>query len=275
MTRLLKRVGPLLAAAVLIPAGAFSAYLLNYQEQMIYHPRSYGASYAKNLGGETELRYVTSQGRQVSFYVPPRQGGPPRKLWVLFAGNASLALDWRDFLMRANDPVDGFLLVEYPGYGGCEGEPSPASILESSQAALVALKERLGVFPQELSVLGHSLGAAAALQFAAKHPVRQIVLAAPFTSLHDMARRVVGLPFAYLLKHDFDNRAQLEVIARQPLLPQVTIFHGLEDSLIPPSMGKELSDLHPAFVVFHPVPGGRHESILYDALEPIAQILRR
>ena len=82
-----------------------------------------------------ELNYETSEGKQLAYYVPPRDesfSGVPR-VWVLFPGNASLALDWLKFIALAPERDDAFLLMDYPGYGGCEGSPSPASIQESAE----------------------------------------------------------------------------------------------------------------------------------------------
>lgn len=276
--RRLKRIALLILGAFGISIAVFSGYLFVAQEGMIYHPRSYGAGYQLASGGVAELPYRTSQGNQISFYLPPRLPANPRQVWMLFAGNGSLALDWKDFLARVDEPNDCFLLVEYPGYGRCEGQSSPETILESSRAAFEALAAKLQRDPRELgaklNLLGHSLGAAAALQFSTQFPVRRVVLAAPFTSMRAMAERVVGFPFCYLLKHNFDNLSQLELLAQRPAPPRVAIFHGLADSLIPPSMGRALAEAHPKFVSFNPIEDGQHESILYDALPQIAEIIR-
>jgi len=70
-----------------------------------------------------------------------------------------------------------------------------------------------------VSLLGHSLGAAAALQAGAVIPARQILLIAPFTSMRAMAKRSVGVPLAYLLRHDFDNEARLGRSSDPPTRP--------------------------------------------------------
>ncbi len=47
------------------------------------------------------LPFSTAQGRQVAFFVPP--AAPEAKnypVWVVFGGNAMLALDWADMLVR-------------------------------------------------------------------------------------------------------------------------------------------------------------------------------
>jgi pimeloyl-ACP methyl ester carboxylesterase len=92
--------------------------------------------------------------------------------------------------------------------------------------------------------VGHSLGAAAALQYAAKHPLRRLVLISPFTTMWAMAQRSVGWPLCELLTHRFDNPARLSEIAMRGL-PPTAIIHGDHDELIPLAMGRELAQAHP------------------------------
>ena len=125
-----------------------------------------------------ELDYVSSQGKQISFWVPPRGGVQNHvenleEIWVFFGGNASTALDWIYFLADMSKEGVGILLIDYPGYGKCEGKPSPESISEAVNLAFEKLGEHLWsqlgeerskrLLEGNVSVLGHSLGAAAAL----------------------------------------------------------------------------------------------------------------
>lgn len=242
-----------------------------FQEKLIYFPRRYRSfDGADAPAPAVALEYTTAEGRQRSYYVPPRAGSAslPSALWVVFGGNGSLALDWLDMVVRFPDPGAAFLLVEYPGYGFCEGSPSPAAIDDASNAAYRALADRLGTVTGELdvrcSVLGHSLGSAAALQFSAGHPVRRAVLVAPFTSMEDMARKRSIWPMHHLLRHRFDNRTRLREFATRSAPPRVTVIHGDVDMIIPVSMGRELGRMFPAFTVYHEVPGGDHNRILSE-----------
>jgi len=56
---------------------------------------------------------------------------------------------------------------------------------------------------------GHSLGAAVALDFAARHRVERVVAIASFTTLREEAARVVGRELARLLRENYDNRENL------------------------------------------------------------------
>ena len=187
----------------------------------------------------------------------------------MFHGNASLALDCLYLLDPVPDRTAGYLMIDYPGYGECAGNPTPEVILDSSEKAMAALAEKLKADPKalfgHLNVFGYSLGASAALQLAARHPVERVVLIAPFTSLPDMARRVVGWPMCLLLRHRFDNRTRLAELARQPTRPGVTIFHGDRDGVVPVQMGRELAAMVPGWIQYHEILGADHIDVLNDA----------
>jgi pimeloyl-ACP methyl ester carboxylesterase len=265
-----------LAHVALILAIAVVVFLLIVQHGMIYHPRSYRTEELQRYNHEVvTLNYSTSQGAQQSYYSPPRAPAArslPAKIWVVFSGNGSRALDWMRFVQAFPSDQDGFLLLDYPGYGRSAGKPSAKSIEESADAAVAALSASLAL-PEEslkprLSVLGHSLGAAAALDFADAHPVADIVLVAPFTSLLDMARLRVGWPFCYLLLDRFDNRARLRHITQGDHSPRITILFGQRDESIPFAMGEELARISPK-VRFEPEEDMGHVDILALARDRI------
>jgi len=289
---------------------AFTALLFLLQRRMIYFPRDYDPIDFKRLPwGTRELEYQTGEGPQVAFYVPPEVDAdkPPDRLWLMFGGNASLALDWLETVEKAlaesrqdhwktKDAVTptsptgsisplspsspsspspdpsrasparvGYLLIDYPGYGKCKGTPSDVAILESTEAAFRRLAQHLKTEPadleRDLNVMGHSLGAAAALQFAVRHPIRRAVIISPFTSLVAMARSVVHWPLCYLVRDRFDNHARLAELLARPNPPAVAIFHGDADQIVPVRMGRELSKSFPQ-ITYREVHNGDHNFIL-------------
>ena len=254
--------------AAFLPPLAVCLLLVGCQGSIIYHPRSAsGQDLLRQSGGRGELiRYITDQGEQTALWLPPRSGGEPRSLWLMCGGNGALASDYVTLVDRFPDPEAGFLFVDYPGYGPNPGAPNPERIAAATTAAVDSLCARwswdAAAQRQRLAVFGHSLGAAAALQYAAAHPVRRVVLVAPFTSMLDMARRVVGWPLNQVLTHRFDNRARLDEVATQTPPPVVTILHGTQDEVIPVAMGRELAAAHPALVTWIEVPGADHNGII-------------
>ncbi len=259
-----KRLLRLVAILILTPV----IFLLGWQSRLIYHPNPYQAEHEtllRNVKGE-RLRFETAQGRQTAFYIPPRTPAPglPQTLWLCFAGNGSLALDWLEYTGDW-DARFAYLLIDYPSYGECEGTPSPERIRESSKAAVAALAHHLHTSQAELqprlAVLGHSLGAAAALMAADDLDLRRGVLLSPFTTMTDMGRIVLGWPLCYLNRHRFDNRLSLGHVASRAGA-RIVIFHGAEDEVIPLRMGQELAAAHLQAVTFHAVPGGHHNDLL-------------
>ena len=251
---------------------AFTFLLFKSQHRMIFYPRSYGPldSVEKQV---QELSFQSSAGQQTAFYYPAtgEAAAKPARVWVIFGGNASLALDWLSFIKHFPDKQTGFLLIDYPGYGKCQGKATPATILENSEKAFSALQQHLKESPSALaartSLLGHSLGAAAALEFAQQHAFSKIILISPFTSLKDMGAVVVGRLLAQTLIYSYDNRARLAELAKRSPPPRVYLFHGVNDAVIPVRMGRELGSLQPGFVTFEEIERAGHNDIL-SLIEP-------
>jgi pimeloyl-ACP methyl ester carboxylesterase len=165
------------------------------------------------------------------------------------------------------------LCVDYPGYGFNAGSPSPAGVDAAIDAALAALGARFGHAVTPAGMLGHSLGAAFALRAACRHPPARLVLVAPFTSLRDMARRQVGWPLCWLLRHQLDNRARLAELCALPAPPAITILQDRDDEVIPVAMGRELAAAHPGQVRWVEVTGSGHNEILDLRTEDIVRAM--
>jgi uncharacterized protein len=266
---------PLLAVTlpwlrVPLAAVAISVLLLGCcQGSLIYFPPRHGPQ-ARPDGPAVVavLPYQSGGAAQQAYYIPPRQAGAVGRVWMMFGGNGSSAIGWGPFVHAIPDATASFLLIDYPGYGANGGTPSPASIHAGSAAAVAALAAHLHLSEAELAsrlaVFGHSLGCAAALDYAASHAVARIVLVAPFTSMLDMARKILGWPLCEVLVHRFDNRRSLARII-QAGSPPITIIHGAADEVIPVAMGRELASSWPAAIRYIEVEGADHNGIIDQA----------
>ena len=251
--------------------------LAGCQGSLIYFPRPYGATTVadwKQASGGKVVDFTTSQGSQRAYL----QGNleSPRNLWIVCAGNGSLALDWSDWLVDHAPQEDAWLLVDFPGYGDCEGSPTPGRIRENLTAAVPAAARELGwpqrPDPRRLRFFGHSLGAAACLTGASEFGIQRGVLIAPFTSTMAMSRVMTGIPLGFLVWHRFDNVARLdELAARGP--GEVIILHGTDDESIPVAMSRELAKRENAIVRLREIPGGRHNSLPQTHAEALAEAL--
>jgi alpha-beta hydrolase superfamily lysophospholipase len=276
----LRRIPALMLAIAIGSFVSFAVILFFVQRGMIYFPRHYEPSYARGLPPRTlEVVYQTTNGRQVAFYIPPRMAAPAdSQLWVVFSGNASVGLDWLDFVEEFPSTNTAFLLVDYPGYGLCEGRPSARGIRENVRrvmGALEAMADGPGeAFRGRVHALGYSIGASAALEFATMHETGRVVLIAPYTSLLAMARRTVGWPLCHLLLDRFDNVARMRELAGRRSHPAVHIFHGTADQVVPFAMGREVAAAgSPEKTWFHEVRGGDHDTVFHLAKPEIVQIM--
>ena len=265
-----------LSAAALGLILALVAPIYFRQHSMIYHPRPYDATYAHALPPNgVEITYPLPMGKQTAYYLPAREQWPKR-IWVAFSGNGSLALDWTTVLAGYPDNGDAFLLVDYPGYGKNAGYATIDSTRAGAEAALRALIERLHLPEEQLALctIGHSLGAAVALDFAVRHRVQRILAIAPFTTLREEAATVVGRPLSQLLIENYDNRETLAEIGKRNPGARIAIFHGVNDGVIPFDLGRKLAQEFPA-VEFFPINGAGHVSVLTRAHDKIIDWMNR
>lgn len=257
------------------------AFLYFRQHSMLYHPRPYDASYADAWPRNgVELEFKTLAGKQIAYYLPGRSGpGLPKRLWIAFCGNGSLALDWAWLGSVETQPGDTFLLVDYPGYGKSEGYATIGTTRAAADKALTALATHLNVKEDELeprlNMIGHSLGAAVAMDFATRHSVQRIILISPFTTLREEAATVVGGVLSHLLVENYDNRACLRKLSQRSPPPEVDIFHGTNDNVIPMRMGRELAESFPGITKFHAVAGADHISVIEKADAEILAAINR
>ena len=238
-----------------------SLFLACCQSRLIYQPRAYDPELV-NKSDVRKLEYATDQGVQRA-WIHPAQAAGSRTVWLVFGGNGTVALDWLGWL-----PMRGkrtFVLVDYPSYGASEGNPSPAHVRASIVALLPALAKELGTTPEglkpRLRVFGHSLGCAAALMAMNELGVQRGLLLAPFTSMKDMAQKVVGWPCCEILYHRYDNIAELKRLEKRGD-SRVIIRHGTADEVIPVEQARRLGQMFASFVSYEDLPGARHNRVL-------------
>lgn len=222
--------------------------------------------------GATLLHLVSASGRAVYALHAPAPPGAPTV--VHFHGNGE-GLAHQGFLIRElRSRGLGVYAVEYPGYGPqSQDEPTEAGLYEAAEAALLHLKEQLGVPREQIVLHGQSLGTGVACEMAVRGHGARLVVLSPFTSLPDVARRVFPfLPTDWLLLDRYDNLAKAPRL-RLPVL----VIHGERDTLIPSAQGRRLVERLPdARALF--VAGASHNDLFFRAgdsvLERIAEFAR-
>ncbi|PHQ69175.1 MAG: hypothetical protein COB93_08715 [Sneathiella sp.] len=148
----------------------------------------------------------------------------------------------------------GVLLVEYRGYAGSSGAPTEAGVIADGLASYDYVRARSD---QPIGLYAHSLGTAIAVPVAAAREVFAVVLAAPMTSIIDVARYRMGwVPFDGMIRYPFRSDLRIGAITA-PLL----ILHGTEDKVIPFALGSRLAALAPTGTKFVAIEGAGHNDL--------------
>ena len=178
-----------------------------------------------------------------------RQAPIPDTIWLMMHGNAGQAAD-RDYVLHCMSEKDALYVLEYPGYGSREGNPSLQSMNQAASKAYQLLRSRNPNTP--VCVLGESVGSGPACALAL--PPDKIVLVVPFDSLVKVAsRHYPFLPVRYMLRDAWDNVESLKHYAGP-----VEIFGATGDSIIPIEHARALASRIPNSR-FHAIEGGHND----------------
>lgn len=280
------------------------------QDAIIYHPRTYSSfgafQYYENIKlkfkqqtGQTiepfEYEDAMNGGTQTSYFIAARQQ-TMTDLWVVFGGNAQLALDWVEFIttVRIKHPSldsHAFVLFDYPGYGQSMGKVNETSLRWSIKAAIQRVVKQPDAI--KINLLAHSIGCAVALNFAVHEPINGgLVLISPFASIPQMALDILvpfgsknsfALTIANYLVHaenQWDNVQRIRDLAgnsnnKRQTLPLV-IIHGDRDNIVPVEHGRMLHTETKRFPLFRTmqyieIKRGDHNSIVYVSADTIIE----
>jgi fermentation-respiration switch protein FrsA (DUF1100 family) len=175
----------------------------------------------------------TEAGAVEAWFVPA--DGPASSPAAIFAhGNAELIDHALPDVLDLRDMGLSVMLVEFPGYGWSQGQPSRAAIADAYRIAYDTLAARPGVDAGRIVGIGRSLGAAVIGDLARDRPLRVLVLQSPFTSVAQLARRYLVPPV--LVRDAFDNVGVVSAFDGPILL-----VHGRRDAMIPYAHSEQLA----------------------------------
>ncbi|CAN5444887.1 alpha/beta hydrolase [soil metagenome] len=235
--------------------GGIVLFMYLKQRDLQYLPESKGLTpLAVGLDGVKDLRLKTPDGETLSAWYA--EAAPARPMVLFLHGNAGEIGDRPNRFAAYRAAGFGVLFLSYRGYGGSTGSPTQDGLVTDVVAAYDWLVAQ-AIKPEDIVVVGESLGSGVAVQLASRRPVAALALEAPFTSAADVGASVYWwLPVRVLMKDQFDSLSLIRNI-NAPLL----IVHGDADGIIPVAQGKRLFDAAQAPKEIVVVPGGTHVSI--------------
>ncbi len=244
------------------------------EKQFLFFPEPEVASTPAQVGLPYEdVYFAASDGRVLNGWFLPASSdvaGPRTQTWLWFHGNGGNLGTRVGQLERAHHLLGVHQFIfDYRGYGRSEGTPSELGTYRDARAALLYLAQRPDVDPDRIVYFGHSLGAAVAIELAVAQPPAGMALIAPFSSIRDMAKLALPLPFVgWAVRNHYNSVA---------LMPRVhtalAILHGELDEIVPHSQGLKLFQAanHPKRFVT--LPDASHNNAQYVAADVMAEAL--
>lgn len=156
----------------------------------------------------------------------------------------------------------GVLMLDYPGYGLSEGEPTEEGMYESVDLAMRWLQSR-GMTGDRLAIYGFSLGSAPATELTAQPRTLQpswLMLEAPFASADVLVQdpSVFAFPASYFTNLSIDNAEEIKAV-EEPFF----WIHGQNDLFLSIETHGEVvfANYAGAAATAVRVPGGDHSDV--------------
>jgi len=229
-------ISKILLCGLLIYLGLGGLALLS-QKSLTYHPRParpQDEDFLESYPWLHNVQLSASDGTQLhAVWVPPVEG---QSVLLFSHGNAGNLLSRIPLVEKLHSQGLGVFLYDYRGFGRSQGSPGEEGLYRDAEAAWGWISQETEVPPERIVSYGRSLGAAVALHLALSRPVAGVILEAPFTSIRDMARKVLPLfPIGPLLRESYDSLEGIASLSRP-----VLIMVAEHDQVVAPWMGKAL-----------------------------------
>jgi fermentation-respiration switch protein FrsA (DUF1100 family) len=196
---------------------------------------------------------TTSDGEKVIvWHVPPKPG---RNVVLFFHGNGDFLAGLAGRFKAITADGTGLVALSFRGYAGSSGAPSEDGLLRDGAAAYSFATARYDA--QRIVAWGFSLGTGVAVAVASGHPVRKLILEAPYSSIADVAAAKFPFVPVRLLIRDPLHSDERIVRVTVPLL----IVHGAQDQTIPIAFGEKLFALAHEPKLFIRIGEGGHNDL--------------
>jgi uncharacterized protein len=125
---------------------------------------------------------------------------------------------------------------DYRGYGKSGGSPNEMGILADGDAAQQWLAQRLNLRPDQIVLMGRSLGGGVAVDLAVKNGARGLILQNTPSSMPDAAALLYWFaPVHWFMKNRYDSVSKIGRYGGPVLMS-----HGTADTLVPLALGRKL-----------------------------------
>ena len=227
-------------------------YMYFAQDSLIFKPTQDVKPVAEVFPGASEYWISTPESNKLQTWYKPASSG--KETLVYLHGNAG-NLSTRGRLINILSEDDrGLLIFSWGGFGMSQSKPSEQSFYSDARAVFDWLERENGLKASDLIVYGESLGTGVAVQLATERDFKGVILAAPYTSIAQMAANdYPWLPVNLLLNHRFDSIDKVANIT-EPMI----VMHSTDDDTIPFEQGEMLFNAATEPKLFMPFTDRQH-----------------
>ena len=220
----------------LLLVGGVYLVMRSFEQQFVYHPSAMLTKTPHDLDLPFDNIVLTaSDGVNIHGWFIPQppveetnatNAAPPTLLF--FHGSAGNLSDRLDKIRFFHDLGLEVFAIDYRGYGKSGGTPSERGLADDAVAAYFYLVEQRGAKPERLYLYGEDLGAAVAIDLAAKALAAGLITEGASGSVIERIERDWPLiPWQFLLSNKFDSLTKIRGV-RMPVL----IIHSADDEVV-------------------------------------------
>lgn len=238
--------------------GIICSYFYLYQENLLFHPEEVAITQPSSLQ-DYEIQWTHDHVQLNGWYI---HGAEKKPLLIYFGGNSEVISDnIQAFHQHFKDQYD-IVAFEYRGYGSSQGSPSEKSLIKDGIAIVEHWVKKYGYKPEDIVIIGRSLGTGITMQVAFATQPQGIILVTPYDSINAVAEyNYPYIPIRFLNYNPFlsDKYA--------PNLPIKGLWIIAENDVItPPNHGLRLASLMAHEPTIVTISKGEHHSIYHEDL---------
>lgn len=245
-----------------------NTYLYIKQPSMIFFPIKDIAVTPKHWDMEYEdIQLNLKDKTKISaWYLPHPEA---TKTLLFFHGNGGNISHRGDSLTIFYKLKLNVLIMDYPGYGESEGQPSEQMLYETADVAWQYLLDVKKTRPTNIIIFGRSLGGAVAVDLASRVKAGGLIVESTFSSVRDVVNTIMPrLSRLVYLRYSFNSLDKITKV-KTPILS----IHSPNDEVIPFRSGVKLYDAISSEKQFLEIKGGHNEGFI-QSISPYMQTLR-
>lgn len=231
-------------------------YVRYLEKKTLYFPLRAIEATPKDIGlNYEEISLYTHDGVQLSAWFIPAEN--PRATVLFCHGNGGNISHRLEKIKIFNALDLNVLIFDYRGYGMSTGSPYENGLYLDAETVYGYLTDEKSIPAQKIIAYGESLGAAVAVDLAGKHDLGGIIIEGGFTSVGDMAKRILPFIPTFIYSSRYDALEKIKDI-KYPKL----IFHAADDEVVPFELGEKLFSEASEPKEFVKIQGGHNDAFL-------------